>query len=90
MNERDHRPIAKEQKLLMFHELSPGSAFWLPHGARIYNKLMELIKRQYQKRGYQEVISPNMFKLDLFQKSGHVQHYSDDMFCLEVWVVNVS
>lgn len=84
MDERDHRQIAKQQNLLMFHELSPGSAFWLPHGARIYNKLLDLMKSQYQKRGYQEVISPNMFKLDLFQKSGHVQHYSDDMFCMEV------
>jgi threonyl-tRNA synthetase len=84
MDERDHRHIAKQQELLMFHELSPGSAFWLPHGTRIYKKLMELIQDQYKKRGYQEVISPNMYKLDLFEKSGHIQHYREDMFCLDV------
>jgi threonyl-tRNA synthetase len=41
---RDHRKIGKEQELFFFHELSPGSAFMLPHGARVYNALMGLIK----------------------------------------------
>ena len=84
MNERDHRHIARQQELLMFHELSPGNAFWLPHGARIYNKLVEMIKEQYKIRGYSEVISPNIYKLALFEKSGHAQHYKEDMFCFDV------
>lgn len=41
---RNHRKIGKEQELFFFHELSPGSCFWLPHGARIYNTLMDFMK----------------------------------------------
>eukprot|EP00934_Nitzschia_sp_Nitz4_P005087 Nitzschia sp. Nitz4//scaffold11_size288233//282090//284677//NITZ4_000829-RA/size288233-processed-gene-0.194-mRNA-1//1//CDS//3329534239//5077//frame0 len=82
--ERDHRRIAAKQDLVMFHELSPGSAFWLPHGTRIYNKLIEFIRYHYDKLGYSEVITPNIFNLDLWRKSGHAQHYKDDMFCFDV------
>lgn len=41
---RDHRIVGKAQELYFFHPLSPGSCFFLPHGARIYNKLMDLMK----------------------------------------------
>ncbi|KAF8752003.1 Threonyl-tRNA synthetase [Rhizoctonia solani] len=51
---RDHRRIGKDQELFFFHELSPGSCFFLPHGARIYNTLIEFIREEYRKRGYQE------------------------------------
>jgi len=82
--ERDHRRIANKQELIMFHELSPGSAFWLPHGTRIYNNLVDFIKKQYWKRGYTEVITPNIFNLDLWHQSGHALHYKDAMFSFEV------
>ncbi|KAI8056534.1 uncharacterized protein B0P05DRAFT_560058 [Gilbertella persicaria] len=81
---RDHRKIGKEQELFFFHELSPGSAFMLPHGARVYNALMALIKDEYQVRGFTEVITPNMFNLKLWNQSGHAQKYKENMFCLEV------
>src|SRR5690349_13929789 len=42
--ERDHRKIGQQQELFFFHKWSPGSAFFLPHGTRVYNKLMQLIK----------------------------------------------
>merc|ERR1712003_476666 len=71
-------------ELVFFHDLSPGSAFWLPHGARIYNKLVNFIKAEYWKRGYEEVITPNMFNLELWNISGHAKHYKDDMFGSEV------
>eukprot|EP00980_Cylindrotheca_fusiformis_P006451 scaffold1376_cov125-Cylindrotheca_fusiformis.AAC.17 len=82
--ERDHRRVAAKQDLIMFHDLSPGSAFWLPHGARIYKKLIEFIRAEYWQRGYDEVITPNVFNLDLWHKSGHAMHYKDDMFCFDV------
>lgn len=41
---RDHRRIGKDQELFFFHDLSPGSCFWLPHGTRIYNTLVEFIR----------------------------------------------
>jgi len=82
--QRDHRRIAAQQELIMFHELSAGSAFWLPHGARIYNKLIEFIKNHYWNRGYDEVITPNIYNLDLWHRSGHALHYKDAMFCFDV------
>lgn len=72
------------QKLFFFHELSPGSAFFLPHGARIYNGLQNFIRKQYRKRGYEEVITPNVFNNELWKISGHYDHYKDDMFMFEV------
>lgn len=81
---RDHRNVGTKQELFFFHQLSPGSCFWLPHGARIYNKLCAFIKDQYWKRGYEEVISPNMFNMSLWEQSGHAQHYKDAMFVFEV------
>ncbi|KAJ9101674.1 threonyl-tRNA synthetase [Naganishia friedmannii] len=81
---RDHRRIGKQQELFMFHELSPGSAFFLPMGQRIYNTLTQFIRSEYHKRGYQEVGSPNMFNSKLWETSGHWQNYADDMFQLDV------
>jgi threonyl-tRNA synthetase len=81
---RDHRKIGKEQELFFFHEYSPGSCFFLPHGMIIYNTLMAYLKEQYWKRGYQEVGSPNMYNSALWKTSGHWQHYSEDMFTFDV------
>ncbi|KAH8916595.1 threonyl-tRNA synthetase [Atractiella rhizophila] len=77
---RDHRKIGKDQELFFFHELSPGSCFWLPNGTKIYNNIVALIKEEYRKRGYQEVITPNSFNVDLWKQSGHWDHYRENMF----------
>ncbi|KAF9360375.1 threonyl-tRNA synthetase [Mortierella sp. AD094] len=81
---RDHRKIGKEQELFFFHDLSPGSCFFLPHGARIYNALMDFIKAEYHKRGYTEVMSPNMYNVKLWHTSGHWQNYQENMFSFNV------
>ncbi|RDW67899.1 putative threonyl-tRNA synthetase [Coleophoma cylindrospora] len=81
---RDHRKIGKDQELYFFHELSPGSAMWLPHGTRIYNTIMAFLREQYWKRGYNEVITPNMYNSDLWKTSGHWDYYKDDMFTFGV------
>ncbi|KAK7307206.1 hypothetical protein VNO77_40063 [Canavalia gladiata] len=80
----DHRILGVKQELILHHEWSPGSWFFLPHGARIYNKLTEFIRNQYRDRGYQEVISPNVFNMDLWVQSGHAANYREDMFILEI------
>ncbi|XP_058771734.1 threonine--tRNA ligase, mitochondrial 1-like [Vicia villosa] len=80
----DHRIVGVKQELILHHEWSPGSWFFLPHGTRIYNKLMNFIRNQYRDRGYQEVISPNMYNMELWKASGHAEKYKDDMFVLEV------
>ncbi|XP_008153032.1 threonine--tRNA ligase 1, cytoplasmic isoform X1 [Eptesicus fuscus] len=81
---RDHRKIGRDQELYFFHELSPGSCFFLPKGAHIYNTLIEFLRSEYRKRGFQEVVTPNIFNSRLWVTSGHWQHYSDNMFSFEV------
>jgi threonyl-tRNA synthetase len=82
--ERDHRKIGREQELFFFSEMSPGSAMWLPHGTRIYNTLVETLREEYRKRGYDEVITPNMYSTKLWETSGHWQNYKENMFSFEV------
>ncbi|KAI5705070.1 hypothetical protein M8J75_011574 [Diaphorina citri] len=81
---RDHRKIGREQELFFFHELSPGSCFFQPKGAFIYNTLVEFIRSEYRKRGFQEVVSPNVYNVKLWQTSGHWAHYSENMFSFDV------
>ncbi|KAG9307924.1 hypothetical protein JVU11DRAFT_12894 [Chiua virens] len=81
---RDHRKIGREQELFFFNDLSPGSCFFLPHGTRIYNTLLDLMRSEYVKRGYQEVISPNIYHSKLWETSGHWKNYKDDMFLLDI------
>ncbi|KAK6242053.1 Aminoacyl-tRNA synthetase [Theobroma cacao] len=80
----DHRLLGTKQELFFCHPLSPGSWFFLPHGTRIYNKLMEFIRNQYWKRGYQEVKSPNMYNMNLWETSGHAANYKENMFLFEI------
>uniref|UniRef100_A0AAY4DAV8 threonine--tRNA ligase n=1 Tax=Denticeps clupeoides TaxID=299321 RepID=A0AAY4DAV8_9TELE len=81
---RDHRKIGKEQELFFFHDLSPGSCFFLPRGAYLYNTLAEFIREEYNRRGFQEVASPNIYNSKLWETSGHWQHYSENMFSFAV------
>ncbi|XP_056165961.1 threonine--tRNA ligase, mitochondrial 1 [Syzygium oleosum] len=80
----DHRLLGTKQELFFCHPLSPGSWFFLPHGARIYSKLVEFIKSQYRDRGYQEVLSPNMYNMQLWETSGHAANYKENMFVFEI------
>ncbi|XP_045865701.1 threonine--tRNA ligase 2, cytoplasmic [Meles meles] len=81
---RDHRKIGKEQELFFFHDLSPGSCFFLPRGAFIYNTLMDFIREEYHRRNFTEVLSPNMYNSKLWETSGHWQHYSENMFTFDI------
>jgi threonyl-tRNA synthetase len=81
---RDHRNIGKQQDLFMFHQLSPGSTFFYPSGAHIYNKLIDFMRREYTMRGFHEVISPNIFNLKLWKTSGHYKNYKENMFMVKI------
>nr|CAH0105324.1 unnamed protein product [Daphnia galeata] len=81
---RDHRKLGREYELFFFHELSPGACFFTPHGAHIYNTLVEFLRSEYRQRGFQEVITPNVYNSKLWLTSGHWQHYSENMFSFEV------
>mmetsp|Transcript_85806 Transcript_85806/g.156347 ORF Transcript_85806/g.156347 Transcript_85806/m.156347 type:complete len:919 (+) Transcript_85806:100-2856(+) len=83
--ERDHRNVGTQQELFFFHAtVSPGSCFWQPMGARLYNTLIAFIRREYIHRGFQEVISPNIYSEELFKRSGHYQNYKDNMYGFDV------
>lgn len=83
--ERDHRLIGKKQQLFFFDaKTSPGSCFWTNHGTRLYNRLQELMRVEYRSRGFEEVITPNIYSADLFKRSGHYQNYRDDMYGFKV------
>nr|XP_019582175.1 PREDICTED: probable threonine--tRNA ligase 2, cytoplasmic isoform X1 [Rhinolophus sinicus] len=81
---RDHRKIGKDQELYFFHDLSPGSCFFLPRGAFIYNTLMDFIREEYHRRNFMEVLSPNVYNSKLWEASGHWQHYSENMFTFDI------
>jgi len=80
---RDHRNIGKAQSLFMFHEYSPGSPFFLPHGTKIFNKLISTMRSEYVTRGYDEIVTPLIFDKKLWETSGHWQHYRDNMFLIK-------
>eukprot|EP00803_Ostreobium_quekettii_P004623 evm.model.scf_474.4 EVM.evm.TU.scf_474.4 scf_474:55752-66411(-) len=81
---RDHRVLGTSQELFFFHPLSAGSCFFLPHGARIYNALVDFMREQYWDHRYEEVITPNIYNFDLWVQSGHAAHYRENMFGFEV------
>jgi threonyl-tRNA synthetase len=78
--EADHRRLGRVQELFMFHPLSPGCAFFLPHGTRVYNRLLDFLRGEYRRRGYHEVRTPQIFDKALWERSGHWQNYAEDMF----------
>ena len=77
---RDHRNIVETQSLVHFNPFSPGCVFYLNHGTRIFNCLVNFIRNQYTFRGFTEVNTPNLFKNELWKTSGHYFKYKDDMF----------
>lgn len=82
---RDHRKIGKEQDLFMLSDLSlAGCPFFLPKGTIVYNELLNFIRTEYLKRGYEEVITPQIFKKELWEISGHWEHYKENMFTLKI------
>lgn len=72
--------ISNKQLLYMTDPITPGSIFFLPHGTRIFNKLIHFMKNQQLKYGFQEVITPLIYKTKLWETSGHMENYKDDMF----------
>lgn len=77
---RDHRKLGQELELFFFHETAPGMPYWLPNGVVVYNELVNYWRAEHNKRGYKEVVSPLLNKKDLYQTSGHFDHYWGEMF----------
>lgn len=81
---RDHRKLGVQLELFQFHDISPGSVFFLPKGAFVFNKLTAFMRTEYEKRGYKEVITPLIYDKSLWEMSGHWEHYKDNMFQVEM------
>ncbi len=80
---RDHRKIGKQLEWFDFFEESPGAPFFYPKGTIIYNQLINFIRNEYKKRGYQEVITPLLYEKSLWLTSGHWEHFKEHMFTLQ-------
>ena len=81
---RDHRKLGIAHELYFWHPFSPGSTFFEPFGARLYNRLIDFIRKEYSVRGFIEVLSPNLYSANLWKTSGHYAKYKDDMFMFDV------
>ena len=81
---RDHRLIGQKLDLFSFDELSPGSPFFHPKGAIVFNQLLGFLREEYFKRGYKEVVTPLIYDKELWKTSGHWEHYNDLMFNIKM------
>lgn len=80
---RDHRKLGAQLDLFTFHEEAPGFVFWHPKGHQVYRQLEDFSRRLQAARGYQEVATPWIYRAGLWQRSGHWDHYRDDLFLIE-------
>lgn len=81
---RDHRLIGQKLDLYSFHEESPGIPFFHPKGLAIWDTLVSFWKGIHKKAGYVEIATPQLMVKELWEKSGHWQHYKENMFLSEV------
>ena len=81
---RDHRKLGRELDLFVFHDVAPGAPFWLPNGMVIFRELEKYWREVHDANGYLETSTPIMVNKRLWEQSGHWEHYSDNMFKLEV------
>jgi threonyl-tRNA synthetase len=78
---RDHRKLGKELGLFIFSDqVGPGLPLWTPKGTVLRSLLEDFLKQEQIKRGYQQVVTPHIGRVDLFKTSGHWQKYKQDMF----------
>ena len=78
---RDHRRLGRELELFTVNEsVGAGLPLWLPKGATIRRLLEDYILERERATGYQHVYTPDLAKVELYQRSGHWAHYHQDMF----------
>ena len=77
---RDHRKLGKELKLFTMLEEGPGFPFFLPNGMVLKNTLLDYWRQIHKEAGYVEVSTPLILNRDLWYRSGHWEHYKDNMY----------
>lgn len=79
---RDHRKVGQEMELFSFQQVAPAMPFYLPKGAKLYNILTDFMRAETEALGYEEVACPQIMNSVLWEKSGHLEHYGDNMFVI--------
>ena len=77
---RDHRKIGRDQKIFMFADEGPGFPFFLPNGMVLKNILLDYWRQIHRRFGYLEISTPLIMNQSLWLKSGHWDHYKDNMY----------
>ncbi|AUS97535.1 threonine--tRNA ligase [Clostridium thermosuccinogenes] len=81
---RDHRKLGKELDLFDILEEGPGFPFFMPKGMVLRNVLEEYWREEHRKRGYQEIKTPIILNEDLWHRSGHWDHYKENMYFTKI------
>ncbi|MCE5202161.1 MAG: threonine--tRNA ligase [Synergistaceae bacterium] len=81
---RDHRKLGKELDLFSIHPEGPGFPFFHPKGMVIMNNLIEFWRKEHTKRGYVEIKTPMILDRSLWLRSGHWDHYKENMYFTEI------
>lgn len=82
---RDHRKLGKELGIYMMDDMAGvGLPLYLPAGARVIRILQEWLRKELYRRGYEEVITPHIYKADVWKTSGHYGYYHDNMYFFEI------
>ncbi|WP_269619267.1 threonine--tRNA ligase [Zhongshania sp. BJYM1] len=79
---RDHRKVGKKLDLFHMQEEAPGMVFWHPKGWSIYQAIEQYMREKQRKNDYQEIRTPQVVDISLWEKSGHADKFSDGMFTL--------
>lgn len=82
--QRDHRRLGPALDLFSLHPIAPGSPFFHPKGTIVYNLLVDYVRGLYRRYGYSEVVTPLIYKTDLWKTSGHYEAFRDDMFLMNI------
>ena len=81
---RDHRKLGRELDLFDIHDEGPGFPFFYPNGMVIRNRLEDFWRYEHQKRGYKEIRTPIILNRDLWLRSGHWDHYQNNMYFTKI------
>ncbi len=81
---RDHRKLGRELDLFSFHEESPASPFFHPKGQKVYELLVDFWKKEHTNAGYQIVKTPFILSDELWRRSGHYEHYKENMYFVKI------
>jgi threonyl-tRNA synthetase len=81
---RDHRKLGKELDLFDIYEEGPGFPFFMPKGMMLRNLLENYWRKEHEARGYQEIRTPIILNEDLWHRSGHWDHYKENMYFTKI------